>query len=600
MQVAPVAGGEARGPGQEREEATSSGVKRVASAADDDGRPTKFPKPRLSQERDADGGQRSDPTPAVPTTTSTSPIQSFVRTDAPALVSASLPELPVEILTKMIDYMEEVRIESGHGRLYPAHPSLQVCRTLYAKCTQSKYILVTYDGEEQCLPTNFVPIAGNSVAKAFMANDRRERNPFSARLILERKTHDGQNKKDNKKVQLVCVMTIKAICTWLAILGCMQWADLFYTGASPTYLFTLSIYNEDALYSRKQSLLYRMIGLIPQHSIELDFSRAHLGNDQQRSVVKYAEDRSAHVQEYIKTSRRGALIRSVEIYGAWLKRSLALGQYPSLPKSEEAHANYCACICRLLIGINCTESGKAEADQLTEQVRLKLNQRGAAAVVTWADEFFHGRGSEDLFEKLKDDCLKDGHTICEVPGCACLVWTSLGLTEVPVVSYEAAERCGIVMPLWLGICRRAVLRHCTDRIRGGNDRAFKIARDEMLRINDELKKMSLSKFPEGFEQDLDAFNTVADNGVKTLAHHHGIDMADDTKQTVVNTLMGALTLIVNPEKTGELERQELKDAALPARGEELPSPLRQSDIIPVTELISTTFAHPDSPKSRDL
>ena len=586
MQVAPVAGGGARETGQRRKESASIGVKRVASAADDEGRPIKSPKPRLSQQRNADGGQNPDPTPAVLATTSASPVQSFVRTDVPALVSASLPGLPVEVLQIVIDYMEEVRIESGHGRLYPAHPRLQVCRDLYAKCVQSKYILVTYDGEEQYLPTKFAPIAGNSIAKTLMANDSRDRNPFSARLSLERKTHIGHNNKDSKKVQLVCVMAIKSVCTWLAILGCMQWADLFYTGASPTYLVSLSINNEDALYSCKQSLLYRVIGLIPQHSIEFDFSRADHGNDQPTSVAKYAEDRGAYIQAHTETSHRGAVVRSVTIYGAWLSRSLTLGQYPSLPESKEAHANYCACICRLLIGINCTEAGKAKADKLSEQVRLDLNRRGAAAVVSWADEFIHDRGSKELPEELTADCLEDGHAICEVPGCACLVWTSLGLTEGPVVSYDAAERCGIVMPLWLGICRRAILRHCTDRIHGGDDRAFKIARDEMLRINDEFKKMSLSKFPEDFEQDLDAFNTVADCGIKVLADQHGIEMADDTEVTVVNTLMGALTLIVNLEKTRELERQELKDAALPARGEELPSPLRQSDIIPVTELIS--------------
>jgi hypothetical protein len=130
---------------------------------------------------------------------------------------------------------------------------------------------------------------------------------------------------------------------------------------------------------------------------------------------------------------------------------------------------------------------------------------------------------------------------CNITGCPCLLWTGMQLGSGPITSYDDATKCGIDSLLWLEICRWAVWIHLRRGLSNEDGNTLINARDQMLKINEEMKPGDRSKC---FMHDLESFSTAVAKDIGSLAEQHDIDMSDDTIESKIEVF----TKILNLEK----------------------------------------------------
>lgn len=95
----------------------------------------------------------------------------------------------------------------------------------------------------------------------------------------------------------------------------------------------------------------------------------------------------------------------------------------------------------------------------------------------------------------------------------------------PLMSYDDATKRGIDSLLWLEICRWAVWIHLRRGLSDEDDNALINARNQMLKINEEMEPADRSKC---FVYDLESFSTAVAKGIRSLAEQNCIDMSDET------------------------------------------------------------------------
>jgi hypothetical protein len=423
-------------------------------------------------------------------------------------------KLPVELLRMIMADMAETAgagIQRGHGCLqYELDRSIfRTSKTMLEQCSEaSRLVMITYKGDEYCRPSAFVPVAGVSARKISIAWYTAEYKPFVDYLdMVER-----QRGADAIPTEMMCVVTLDAACTWLAIISCKQLANRILPGDSSIYELHLSVKHDKTISDRNGGNLYEAISLMPQESLDL-----HL------IMMDETDQKADEIRECIKTPRKNAAIHCSAIYKSWMSKSSQHEQILPGLRNSSAQLDYCTCVCKLLIGIN-----RTEPERLSSNVKSLIARQAGAALLDWTCLFHCDAPDEGPLGELREF----EESSCDITGCPCLLWTGMQLGSGPTTSYDDATKCGIDSLLWLEICRWDVWIHLRRGLSNKDGNALINARDQMLKINEEMRPADRSKC---FMHDLESFNTAVAKDIGSLAEQNGIDMSDDTIESKIES-----------------------------------------------------------------
>lgn len=262
-------------------------------------------------------------------------------TDASVPSLSPLELLPTKILREIVASDLEtsravVRSRGGCLRLELNPSILQTSKTMLSKCRESlrgnRLVRVTYKGDACFRPTV-------DAYKILAAPYELVRVAFVADLNV---AHKVLSSNDNFYIATVnvCVITVDAACTWLAILSCLQLAEHMYAEEPPSFQLDLLVHKKDIISSRVCSNLYQAIALMLDGSTALNAIRTPRESGQLGSLPKN-----------IWSSLRDAVVLGGSVYGAWISSSTAHGPAISALRPHDARLDHCTYICKILIGL---------------------------------------------------------------------------------------------------------------------------------------------------------------------------------------------------------------------------------------------------------
>lgn len=359
------------------------------------------------------------------------------RQERRGTTNASVPSLsplemlPTETLREIVASDLEtsravVRSRGGCSRLELNPSILQTSKTMLSKCRESwrgnRLVRVTYKGDACFRPTAFVPVAGNDAYKILAAPYELVRVAFVADLNV---AHKVLSSDDNPYIPTVnvCVITVDAACTWLAILSCLQLAEHMYAEESPSFQLDLLVYKKDMISSRVCSNLYQAISLMLDGSTTLSAIRTPRESDQLGSLPKN-----------IWSSPRDAVVFSGSVYGAWISSLAAHEPAISALRPHDARLDHCTYICKILIGLHRLQAGSAIMKSLKPSEQSLVAQRACAALLNWTYEYHRSPQEEGSLARLKESWQIQDEATCMIEGCPCLLWACLDLAEEALVS----------------------------------------------------------------------------------------------------------------------------------------------------------------------
>lgn len=494
---------------------------------------------------------------------------------------SSFEWLPAEILRRIV----EGEVETSHAIMqdqdgclrYKLNPSvLLTSKEVYKKCvepwTSNRLVRITYRGDARYRPTAFVPVAANNAYRILTMSSETVRTVFTADLNVSNELSSDEV-SSAIPTENVCVITVDAACTWLAILGCHQFAEHVYYETPPAFRIEVIVHRSSKISSPIGGDLYQAMALMLQSITDLSVNEAgNIGSE------------VPELQERIGSARFHAMVTSGFIYSAWVASLQTHNNILSALRGCEAQLDYCACVCKQLIGINRLEP-RSDVESLVPSEKSLIAQRACAALLNWTYEYHRNARDEGSLEKLKESWQKDDDNTCVVEGCPCLLWTGLDLGDGRVVPRNDAERHGIHFLPWLEVLRWTVALHCRRRMAERDHDAMVDARDQMLEIETYLQPEELQ---EDFAQDLKSFTIAANMGIRSLANYRGITMVDEDGDTQIDVLWDSLRL----EGKGFAEPMEwqVKNGGMVLEAtESMPSHrVFESDIVPA-QLLASLF-----------
>jgi len=492
-----------------------------------------------------------------------------------------LERLPAEILHRIME--DEVQTthaiiqDQGGCIRFKLNPSvLLTSKTVFDKCVEpwrcNRLIRVTYRGDARYRPTAFVPVAANNAYRILTMSPELVGTTFTADLNVYSEPFSDEV-SSAIPTENVCVITVDAACTWLAILGCQQFAEHLYHERPPAFRIELIVHKSSKISSPIGGDLYHVMALMLQSATDLN-----------ANAVANISSEVPQRQERIWSSRFHAMVASGFIYSTWVA---SLKTYDSaLPalRSYEARLDYCACVCKQLIGINRLEP-RPDVGSLQPFERSLIAQHSCAALLNWTYEYHRHPRDEGSLGRLRESWKNDDNNTCDIQGCPCLLWTGLDLGSGRVVPRDDAEGNGIHFLPWLEVHRWTVALHCRRRMAEGDYDGLVDARNQMLEIKAYLQPGELQS---DFDQDLESFQIAANMGIRSLANHREIAMVDEDDDAQIDGLRHSLRLererIARPMKWRVRERDIVLEAA-----ESTPSHrVFEGDIVP-TQLLASLF-----------
>ena len=448
---------------------------------------------------------------------------------------SSLERLPAEILRRIM--ASEVQtshavIQDQDGCLrYKLNPSvLLTSKTVFAKCiepwTCNRLVRITYRGDAHYRPTAFVPVAANSAYKILTMSSELVSTTFTADLNV-------YNKRPSDEVssaiptENVCVITVDAACTWLAILGCQQFAEHVYHERPPAFRIELIVHESSKISSPTGGDLYQVMALMLQSTTKLRVEgMENIGSEMPER------------QERTWSGRFHAMVTSGFVYSTWVASLQTNNNVLSALRICEARLDHCACVCKQLIGINRLKP-RSDVRSLLPSEKSLVAQRSCAALLNWTYEYHRNARDEGSLEKLKESWHNDDNNTCVIEGCPCLLWTALDLEGGQVVPRGDAERHGIHFLPWLEVHRWTVALHCRRRMSDGDYDGLVDARNQMLEIKAYLQPEELQR---DFARDVESFTIAAQKGIRSLADYRGIAMVDGDDEAQIDVLWASLRL----------------------------------------------------------
>jgi hypothetical protein len=366
---------------------------------------------------------------------------------------------------------------------------------------------------------------------------------------------------------------VDAACTWLAILGCQQFAEHVYYERPPAFRIELIVHKSSKISSPIGGDLYQVMALMLQSVTDLSVNE--VGN---------IGSKVPELQEGILSARLHAMVTSGFIYSTWVASLQTLNNVLSALRSCEAQLDYCACVCKQLIGINRLEP-RSDVESLPPSEKSLVAQRSCAALLNWTYEYHRNARDEGSLGKLKESWQNDDNNTCVIEGCPCLLWTGLDLGGGRVVPRDDAERHGIHFLPWLEVHRWTVALHCRRRMAEGDYDGLVDAENQMLKIKAYLQPEELQR---DFARDLESFTIAAHMGIRSLANYRGIAMADEDDDTQIDVLWDSLRL--EGERFAEpMEWRVQNGGIMLEAAESMPSHrVFEGDIVPA-QLLASLF-----------
>ena len=493
-------------------------------------------------------------------------------------ILSSLEKLPAEILRRMMAC--EVQppyaiIQNQGGCLrYELNPSvLLTSKTVFEKCiepwTCNRLVRITYRGDASYRPTAFVPVAANNAYRILTMSPELVRTTFTADLnVCNERSSDEVSSAI--PMENVCVMTVDAACTWLAILGCQQFAEHVYHESPPAFRIELIVHESSKMSSPTGGDLHHVMALMLQSATDLSVNT--VGNTSNEVPQR---------QERIWSAPFHTMVTSGFIYSTWVASLQTHSNVlPSL-RGYEARLDYCACVCKQLIGINRLEP-RSDVGSLQPSEKSLIAQRSCAALLNWTYEYHRNPRDEGSLERLRESWKKYDNDTCDIQGCPCLLWTGLDLGSGRVVPRDEAKGHGIHFLPWLEVHRWTVALHCRRRVAEGDSDGLVDAMNQMLAIKAHLQPEELQS---DFAQDLESFQVAGVSGIRNLADCRGIAMVDEDDDTQVDVLWSSLKL--EGERFAEPTEWRVQECGmLLEAAERTPSPRVEGDIVPAQLLAS--------------
>lgn len=418
-----------------------------------------------------------------------------------------LESLPTEILQYIsirVLKASEAEIEHRDGSLrYLLNPGLlQTCRTILnagiGDWESNRLVRVTYRGAPCYQPKVFMPIVGDNTYRTL---EKAKRESFVADLQLN---HTSQMADSRELTESVCVVTMNAVTTWLAILGCMQHTD-------------------------KACLFMRLVGETPKLSIGLSFNDEASGKELRKAFNLMLVDqtdlhldiaeKNGTVRDWLCSRPRQSQLYPMalanRIYGAWLSARL---RHTGVFAEEErigTKLEYCQLLCKQLLGHHfCGRLPSQDGSDLATSHKVFLAERVCVELLEWAHRFQYLGGAKEtpsslywfksyLSEDLHDRGLR---ATCTIDHCPCLLWTVLGWPGVQTLKRADAERAGIAFQSWLEVNRWSIALHCMQGLDEEYPNPVATGKRQLLELRTQIRDDELT---DGFIKDLNAFTTTA-------------------------------------------------------------------------------------------
>jgi hypothetical protein len=113
-----------------------------------------------------------------------------------------------------------------------------------------------------------VPVAANNAYKILTMSPELVSTTFTVDLnVYNERSSDGVSSAI--LTENVCVITVDAACTWLAILGCQQFAEHVYYERSPAFRIELIVHESSKISSPIGGDLYQVMALMLQSTTDL-------------------------------------------------------------------------------------------------------------------------------------------------------------------------------------------------------------------------------------------------------------------------------------------------------------------------------------------
>lgn len=499
-----------------------------------------------------------------------------------ALVLSPLEELPTEIVREIaaseLETSQAVIGDKDGCLRFKLNPAiLQTSTTMLSKCVEpwrgNRPVRITFKGDARFRPTAFVPVAGDDAYSILTTPHDMSHKAFVADINV---VHKLLSEDDYSPIptQNVCVITLDAACTWLTILGCMQFAEYAYGEEPPAFRLDLIVHQKDKTSSPTGGDLYQAIALMLQSSTRLS---VHTTDGEGSQVIGS--------QEKIWPSRRDAVVIGGSVYETWISSLLAHGHALSALHNPEAQLDYCTYTCKQLIGLHRLETGSIVLKSLTLPEQSLLARRACAALLNWTYEYHRNTRDEESLTRLKEDWQTQEEDTCMIEGCPCLLWTSLGLVGGRIVSRDDATRYGIDLLPWLEVQRWTIALHCRRRLAEGDYDGWANAQEEMLRVKAWIQPDELQR---SFSQDLESFTIAAAKGIRSLANYRGIELVDENEEAHVDVLWGSLNLEKERVGTSVEWRVHGPSIALEAAKRNSSRMIFEADIFPA-QLLASLF-----------
>jgi hypothetical protein len=492
---------------------------------------------------------------------------------------SSFEGLPTEILRRIVASEVQtshaiVRDQGGCLR-YELNPSvLLTSKTVFAKCirpwTCNRLVRITYKGDARYRPTAFVPIVGSNAYRILTMSDKSVRATFTADLNVFNKL-SSQELRCVVPTENVCVITVDAACTWLSILGCQQFAKHAYHEEPPAFRLDLIMHDSSTVPSRKGGDISQILTLMLRSSTDAN--------------VNAAEDKGSEIaerQQRIWPGRPHEMTIGGSIYSAWISSLQTHRHMLAALRNYRAQLDYCACVCKQLIGINRLRPSSV-VERLLPSEKSIIAQYSCAALLNWTYEYDRSALNEGPLAELKESWQRHENSTCIIEGCPCLLWTALNLGAGRVVSRGDAARHGINFLPWLEVHRWTIALHCRRCLVEGDYNGLVDAREHMLKVLAYLQPEELQR---GFDQDLESFTIAASLGIPSLANLRGVAMVDEDDESQVDALWDCLNLV--KEQVGKSVEWRVQGCSIIVEAAtRIPSHMVvEADIIPAEPLAS--------------
>lgn len=461
-----------------------------------------------------------------------------------------------------------VRDQDGCLRFNLNPAILLTSKTIKSKCIESwrtnRLVRVTYKGDACFRPTAFVPVTGKTTYTILSMPLEQARSTFVADLNVTHKLMSS-NDVTGPPTENVCVVTIDAVCTWLAILGCIQTAEQMYTKEAPALELELFVHNSVSISGPVGGDLYQAIALMPHSSTRV------IAKDSPKMILPSPGE----------VITGGSLI-----YGEWISSTCAHRHAYLALRNLDAQLDHCTYTCKLLISLHHLESGSDIMKGLTHAEQTLVAQQTCAALLNWAYEYHRRPRDEESLAKLKESWQSVKQDTCTIDGCPCLLWSCLDLAGRPIVSRDDAARHGINFPAWLEVHRWTIALHCRRRLAEEDFDGLVDAKEQMLKVGKWIRPGEQQK---SFALDMTSFTIAASKGIRGLADHRGVMMVDEDVEAQVDVLWDSLSLV--KERIGRMAEWRVQEhSVILENPENTPSHVAvESDIIP-TQLLASLFA----------